>query len=456
VGSEERGEAMTTATTEPRAERPATAELSEVRDVSHEFLQPSGKPLRVLEDVTLSVHPNEVVALLGPSGCGKSTILRILAGLIRPTRGEVLYHGQPLHGLNPGVAIVFQSFALYPWMTVRENVEAVLRAAGRPPKEVREGAEAAIKMVGLVGFEEVYPRQLSGGMKQRIGMARGLSVDPEILLMDEPFSHVDALTSESLRAEVLDIWGARKQRLSSILLVSHDIKEVAYMADRIVILGANPGRVRTVVENRLPRPRDYRSQQLLSLVDYLHEIIMHSELPDPPAPAAAAGPARPPSLFEPLPDVRPSEVVGLLEYLDARGGKEDVFRIASDTNQEFGHVILAVRAAEMLDLVDTPKRLVVLEPEGKAFVKASPQERQAEWGRHLLKLRLFRDVVEALKKQPKHEIDRDFVLELMVMNMPQENYERMFVTFIHWARFGDLLDYDEHKEVISLPEEPAI
>ena len=166
----------------------------------------------MLEDINLAVRPNEVIALLGPSGCGKSTILRILAGLIRPTRGEVYYHGDRLTGLNPGVAIVFQSFALYPWMTVQENIQTVLRAEGVAGPAVLERAERAIRMVGLSGFEEAYPRELSGGMKQRVGMARALSVDPEVLLMDEPFSHVDALTAESLRAEILDIWGAHKQR----------------------------------------------------------------------------------------------------------------------------------------------------------------------------------------------------------------------------------------------------
>src|SRR6516162_2698857 len=235
--------------------RPAQTEgdLCATRGVWHEFPQPNGKPLRVLEDVTLCVRPGEVVALLGPSGCGKSTILRILAGLIKPTHGEVFYHGQPLTGLSPGVAIVFQSFALYPWMTVTENVRVVLEAAGRPLAEVEERAADSIRMVGLHGAEDKYPRELSGGMKQRVGMARALAVDPELLFMDEPFSHVDALTSESLRGEVIDLWMGRKHRLSSILLVSHDIKEVVYMADRIVLLAAKPGRVRTVIDNKLPR-----------------------------------------------------------------------------------------------------------------------------------------------------------------------------------------------------------
>src|SRR5437867_226926 len=255
----------------------ATETLCEARHVCHEYTMPSGSRLRVLEDINLAIKPSEVVALLGPSGSGKSTILRILAGLITPTEGEVLYRGKRVEGLTPGVAIVFQSFALYPWMTVAENVGVVLRASGLPESQLRERAERSIRTVGLVGFEEAYPRELSGGMKQRLGIARALSVNPEILFMDEPFSHVDALTAESLRAEVIDIWSAKSRNLSSILMVSHDIKEVAYMADRIVILGANPGRIRTIVDNKLPRPRDYRAADFNKLVDQLHELITGHE-----------------------------------------------------------------------------------------------------------------------------------------------------------------------------------
>jgi len=419
--------------------------LCEARHVSHDFTLPNGKPLRVVDDVSLTIAADEVVALLGPSGCGKSTILRILAGLIQPTRGEVLHHGQPLRGLNPDVAIVFQSFALFPWMTVSENVRKVLEAAGLANELVTERAESVIRLVGLTGFEEAYPRELSGGMKQRVGIARALAVDPEILFMDEPFSQVDALTAESLRAEVLDIWSAKELNLSSILMVSHDIKEVAFMADRIIVLGgANPSSVRREVRNDLPRPRDYRSPDLLRLVDRLYEIITGSELPDVPAVAVA----REPGFAEPLPAVSAGDIVGLLEYLDARGGQEDVFRIASATNREFGDVITIVKAAEMLGFVDTPKSMVLLEPLGRRLVQAAPEQRKAMWRDQILTLSLFRELYETLRRRRTHKVDRDFVHEIIVMRLPQENYERVFDTLIGWSRFADLVAYNEATGVI--------
>jgi NitT/TauT family transport system ATP-binding protein len=424
-----------------------TEVLCEARSVSHEFTLPNGQPFLVMDNITLAVKANEVIALLGPSGCGKSTILRILAGLVHPTRGEVLYHDQPLRTLNPGAAIVFQSFALYPWLTVAQNVQIVLKAVHLPPAEVEERTQRVIRLVGLAGFEHAFPRELSGGMKQRVGMARALAGDPEILFMDEPFSHVDALTAESLRAEVVDIWSATDRNPSSILMVSHDIKEVVYMADQIVILSANPGRVRSVVENRLPRPRDYRSREFLALVDRLHDIITGHELPDePPAPFRPGVPS-----MEPLPEADASEIVGLLEYLDARGGKEEVFRIATDTNHEFGRIIHIVEAAEMLNFVDTPKRLVILDRAGQEFVKSTTEERQVIWRRELLKLQLFREVYEALRRNPDQQLDQDFVCETIILKIPGENYERTFQTFIRWARFGNLFLYDENTEALSFP-----
>jgi NitT/TauT family transport system ATP-binding protein len=422
---------------------PKTETLCEARNVSHDFTMPNGSKLRVLENVSVAIKPLEVVALLGPSGSGKSTILRILAGLIKPTEGEVFYRNQRVEGLTPGVAIVFQSFALYPWMTVTENVRVVLHAVGLPPEEIHSRAEKAIRTVGLAGFEEAYPRELSGGMKQRLGIARALSVNPEILFMDEPFSHVDALTAEGLRAEVIDLWAPKNQNPSSILMVSHDIKEVVYMADRIVVLSSHPGRVRTIVQNPLPRPRDYRSAASEELVDYLHEIITGSELPDVPAAARQ-------STIQPLPLATTSEIVGLLEYLDANKGRDEIFRIASATDHEFGALITIVKAAEMLGFVDTPRDAVILTADGRRFVRADAETRKTIWREQLLKLRLFQDVRDLLAQHPDHAVGADMVREIIIIAMPRENYEAIFDTMVRWARFGNLFAYEEDADRLSL------
>jgi len=428
------------------------SKLIEVKNVSQEFSLPNNKSLKVLSDVSLCINKREVVALLGPSGCGKSTLLRILAGLIPPTKGEVFYHDQPLHDLNTGVSIVFQSFALFPWMTVGENIQTALKSRGFPANEIEDRAQKAIQMVGLVGFEETYPRELSGGMKQRVGIARALSVDPEILFMDEPFSHVDALTAESLRAEVIDIWAAHDKNPSSVLMVSHDIPEVVYMADRIVVLGTHPGHILKIVENPLPRPRDYRGADFNKLVDQLHDIITGHEIPDVPEPVLQPNELPP---AESLPDVLPGEIVGILEYLDARGGKEDVFRIATETDKEFGSVIQVVKAAELLDFVDTPKRAVVLTADGQRFVKATSQERQNIWKEQLLKLRLFKQVNDMLVKHPRIKLDAELVQEIIIFNLPAENFEKTFETFIRWTHYGNLFAYDEDTKKIFYPRKRA-
>jgi len=351
----------------------------------------------------------------------------------------------PLKGLNPGVAVVFQSFALYPWMSVEGNVQVVLSALGLSEDQVKEKASRAIQMVGLEGFEEAFPRELSGGMKQRVGMARALAVNPEILLMDEPFSHVDSLTAEALRAELLDIWKDRDRNPSSILMVSHDIKEVAFMADRIVVLSANPGRIRTIVDNPLPRPRDTRMPSFNRLVDQLHDIITSVELPDEEVTTAVQLPN---DVIEPLPRAQSNDVLGLLEYLDTQGGTSDLFQVVANTHVPFEEVLSYVKSAEMMDFVDTPKRQVILSPLGKRFINASMDERKDIWRAQLLELKLFRVVRDMIIMHDGELTREDLILEIQ-QRLPMENPEQTFDTLVTWGRFGELFAYREDRGVLT-------
>ena len=420
--------------------------ICELKAVHKSFERDGSAPLRVLEDITLEIRPNEVLALLGPSGCGKSTILRIVAGLIQATGGEVLYHGAPLTGVNPGVAIVFQSFALFPWLSVEANVAVVLRAAGMDEAQAREKARRSIHMVGLDGFREAYPRELSGGMKQRVGMARALSVDPEMLLMDEPFSQVDALTAQALRAEVLDIWDDRERNPTSVLMVSHDIAEVTYMADRIVVMSANPGRIRTIVENRLPRPRDTRAPDFTWLLDHLHDIVTSAELPDVSVSAPSAAVAR--DVVEPLPAAQTADILGLLEYLEAKAGACDLFQVAQETQGPFVEVLTTVKAAEMLGFVDTPQRLVQLTLLGRRFVQDGMEERKGLWRAELLKLGLVR-ALQRMIEANAGELRREQVVAEIQARLPREDAGRTFDTLVNWARFGGVFRYREDGQTLS-------
>jgi NitT/TauT family transport system ATP-binding protein len=420
--------------------------ILELRGVQKSFDRGTGVPLRVLEDINLDIRPNEVICLIGPSGCGKSTIMRIFAGLIEPTQGQVRYRGKKQTGLNSNVAIVFQGFALYPWMTVEANVENVLVAKGLPREEIRERTNKAIRMVGLEGFEEAYPRELSGGMKQRVGMARALSVNPEILFMDEPFSQVDALTAEGLRAEILDIWDDRDRNPSSILMVSHDIKEVAYMADRIVVLSANPGRIRTIVENTLPRPRETRSPEFIRLVDQLHDIITSAELPD--IQVNTVEPSVVADIVEPLPGAQNADMLGLLEFLETMGGACDLFQVVAHTHVAFEKVLTTVKGLEMLELVDTPKRSVELTPLGRRFVQGGMDERKLIWRDQLMELKLFRVVQEMLELR-EGVLAREELIQEIASRLPMEDSELTFETIVAWGRFGELFAYRKERGVLT-------
>src|SRR5215475_11710635 len=284
----------------------SSSPLVEVKDVTHRF-EREGHDLVVLRDVTLAIREGEVTVVLGPSGCGKSTLLRIMTGLITPTSGEVLRHGAPLQGVHGGAAIVFQSFALYPWLTVTENVAVGLNRTAIRGTAATDRIRRAIDLVGLEGFEEAYPKELSGGMKQRVGIARALVGGPELLCMDEPFSALDVLTAEALRSEVYGLWSRGGMGLQSMLLITHLIEEAVYLADRIIVMGAKPGTVKREVVNALPHPREYRDAAFLELVDEIHAVIAEIHLPDVPRPAAAG------QHFEPLPAVSINEISGLLE-----------------------------------------------------------------------------------------------------------------------------------------------
>src|ERR1700694_4716905 len=271
----------------------ASAPLIELRHVSKSYVgADGGSPVTVLDDISLEIREGEMLALLGQSGSGKSTILRLMAGLTEPTQGAVLSHGAPLAGVNRGLAIVFQSFALYPWLTVQENVQVGLIQRRLSAREAQEEIDRALELIGLSGYENAYPKQLSGGMRQRVGFARALVAQPEVLCMDEPFSALDVLTAENLRTQVVDLWrGSGHAGLRSIFLVTHNIAEAVFIATRIVIISSHPGRVRNVIVNPLPYPRDVNSRQFVALVDQVHAAITALVLPDEPADQPAARPA---------------------------------------------------------------------------------------------------------------------------------------------------------------------
>jgi NitT/TauT family transport system ATP-binding protein len=419
--------------------------LCELTHIEKSFAMPSGAAMKVLEDVSLSVGGHEILALLGPSGCGKSTLMRVLTGLIAADSGGVQYRGAPLVGLNPGVAIVFQSFALYPWLTVADNIGEPLRARGLDAMSTRRKVDAVVNLVGLAGFEDAYPRELSGGMKQRVGIARALAVEPEILCMDEPFSQVDALTAETLRSEVIRFWSAGDSKLETIMMVSHDVKEVVFMATRIVVMGAKPGRIRRIIENPLPYPRDFRAAEFQRLVDEIHAVITETELPDVAehaATAANAAPPAPPTAWEPLPDVSASEVIGLCEVLDDHDGHADVFHLVDHIGQEFGRVLTVTKAAELLDFVDTPKQDVVLTDEGKRFLAASIPDRKLMFRDRVRHLRIFHDILGLLERADGHAIATEIVLETLALRLPYEDPDRMLRTLVNWARHADLFDHD--------------
>jgi len=425
--------------------------IAAVRGVRKTFRDESGRERVILDRVDFEVRRGEVVAVLGPSGCGKSTLLRVLIGLIEPTAGEVLAHGAPARGIHPGAALVFQSFALFPWLSVEENVRIGLTGRGVSEAESAARVRDVVARVGLSGHERAMPRELSGGMKQRVGIARALVSRPEMLCMDEPFSALDVMTAELLRAEVYRLWSDGGTGLSSVLLVTHLIEEAVTLADRIVVLGANPGTVRREIRNTLPHPREPRHPEFLRMVDRIHDAVARVHLPEEEEAPAPAVPGRPgPGPFVPLPPATVGEMLGLLEILADHGGEMDLFEVDAMTEWDFGRTIAVVKAAELLDLVDTPKNRVLLTDAGRGFVAAAPREKPLLFRRQLLALGTFATVVRGLAGREDATARGADVREMLAERLPAEATGALFETLVNWGRFAQLLDYDAAGDELAL------
>lgn len=425
---------------------------------------PSGaQPILVLDKIQFQIHEGEFVALLGPSGSGKSTLLRILAGLLAPTSGQVLFKGVPQHGPNPHVAIVFQSFALFPWLTVLQNVELGLEAQTLTPTQRLKRALSAIDLIGLDGFEDAYPKELSGGMRQRVGFARALVVEPELLFMDEPFSALDVLTAANLRKELLGLWREQNMPTRAILLVTHNIDEAVGMADRILIMGANPGRIRVELPGLPLAQRTIQSEEHTNLVDLIYRIMTSpqediTKLLPTHAPEAKTGPLRPtaPHPFQVLPHVSIGDVTGLIELVHTRGGREDLYWLGRHLQLELDELLPLVEATDILSLADTEEGDLVLTEEGKRFAEAGVlEEKQIFREQALAHVSLLRKIVQALQAAPRHVLPEEHFLQVLEPHFGEEEALAQLETAINWGRYAELFNYQEERGMFQLEEEGA-
>jgi len=427
------------------AAAPAAEPIIEARAIEKSFERPDGPPIQVIAPTDLNVEPGMIVALLGPSGSGKSTLLRMLTGLTKPTGGQVLWHGKPLAEASPNVAIVFQSFALFPWLTVVENVEVPLIARGMEHGERHQRAMRQLASVGLKGFETAYPKELSGGMRQRVGFARALAVEPEILFMDEPFSALDVLTAENLRGELLELWTGKKIPTKSIFVVTHNIEEAVLLADRVIVLGRNPARIRADFEIPLPHPRERTAAEFLLYVDYIYKMMTQPDLVTAP-PSATAKPA-----LQVLPHSRPGAVGGLLELLNDRGGKEDLYRVAEDLLMELDDLLPIVEAAALLGFAKSARGDIELTPEGKAFAEADIEKRTALFrDAALAHVSLLQQMNMALSIKADHSMPLEFYRDVLDEHFAPTEVQKQIDTALHWGRYAGIFTYDsEHDRLLS-------
>jgi NitT/TauT family transport system ATP-binding protein len=441
-----------------RDPQPAEREpIIETRGVEKFYPQPDGHRIEVIAPTDLAIFPGQLVALLGPSGSGKSTLLRMLSGLAQPSAGEVLWHGRALDGRLPNVSIVFQSFALFPWLTVLENVEAPLQARGVGAVERRKRALKILDTVGLDGFETAYPKELSGGMKQRVGFARALVVEPEVLFMDEPFSALDVLTAENLRGELMELWLNRLIPTRAIFLVTHNIEESVLLADRVIVLGRNPGRIRADFPVTLPQPRDRKAKRFFEHVDHIYKVLTQPEVEHAPpswGDGAAGAARRTRTAAQPLPHARPGGIAGLLEILLDRGGKDDLYHLADELVMEVDDLLPIVDAAVLLDFIRLAEGDVAITREGRAFAEADILTRKVLFREAAVAhVPLLQQIGKALRAKSDGAMPDDFFRDILDEHFSDEEAERQLETAVHWGRYAELFDYDANSGRLFLTPE---
>jgi NitT/TauT family transport system ATP-binding protein len=431
--------------------------LIEARQVEKFYDQPSDNRIQVIAPLNLAIYPGEILTLLGPSGSGKSTLLRILTGLSSASSGQVLWHGSPVNGPCENVSIVFQSFALFPWLTVLENVEAPLKARGISPGVRFARSLKMLDAVGLDGFESAYPKELSGGMKQRVGFARALVVEPEVLFMDEPFSALDVLTAENLRSELLELWEDKKMPTRAVFIVTHNIEEAVLLGDRIVVLGKNPGRIRTDFRVDLPRPRDRKHPRFTQIVDYIYQVLTqpdteHALPATGPASGSPQNDARP--KYPMLPHARTGGIAGFLEILADHNGREDVYRLADLLSFEIDDLLPIVEGAALLGFVKLTEGDAEITPAGLEFTHADIL-RQKELFRQaaLEHVALLKQIKGALESKSDHTLPDEFFHDILDEHFTEEETLRQLETAINWGRYAELFDHDAERKRFFIPEE---
>lgn len=443
---------------------PKNDSLVRLLGVTKMYAQPDNYDIRVLDDISLDIKPGEFIALLGPSGSGKSTLLRIITGLSEPSYGTVLYRGNPIHGPNPHAAMVFQSFALYPWLTVQQNVELGLVAKGTPKELRRKRAIDLIDLIGLNGYEDAFPKELSGGMRQRVGFARALAVDPELLCMDEPFSALDFLTAENLRSELLDLWLESRIPTRAILMVTHGIEEAVFMADRIIILSKNPARLVADLPNLLPFPRNRKSPEFVQLVDQVYKIVTgwdDAEEEDPDIEdltgvelsASTGEPSSEPRRLKAIPYGHLSMLSGLLELVQDRGGHDDLYRLGAELFLEVDDLLPVTETAELFDLAEVREGDLFITPLGQSFVESDINDRKRIIRTQLQDVPIFRLIQRVLNSKANHSMVKEFFLDILEEHFSVAEAERQITTAINWGRFADLFHYDTDTEQLYLDDD---